>query len=73
MKSERKRDPLIVYTYRIALAVIYAIFIRPNGWWMKNASDPSKVQHPQSSDSKPQLWLERSSSDTKLSDAGRQY
>lgn len=69
MKSEQKFHPLIAKSYRIALSVLYTIFIIPNGWWVRHVA----ARKLQSTGSKPQLWLDRSTSDTQLDDARRQY
>lgn len=73
MTLEQKLHPLIAKIYRIALSVLYPIFIVPNGWWARNMLDPLNTKKPRATGSKPQLWLERSTSDTQLDDARRQY
>ncbi len=69
MTSEQKLHPLIAKCYRIALSALYTIFIIPNGWWLRNVA----ARKLQATGSKPQLWLDRTKSDTQLDHARRQY
>lgn len=73
MTLEQQLHSLTAKSYRLALLALYPIFIIPNGWWIKNVVEPLKARKQSATGAKPQLWLDRSTSDTRLDDARRQY
>lgn len=60
--------------YKIALSILYKLFITPVGKWSRRNRDPFLVKEDAGGDGQhTSLWLERSSSDKTIRDARRQY
>ena len=64
---------IVIYIYHISLNVLHALFIRTNGWWANKVSDPLKVIPLKPNASEHDLWENRTSPDTELEHARRQY
>ena len=59
--------------YRLSLEVLHALFIRTNGWWANKVSDPLRITPLGANPAEYDLWEDRTTSDTKLEQARKQY
>lgn len=65
--------PLIRVIYRITLVLIYYVLVFPLGRWLRKNPSASSVNDEAGPEDKQSFWLERKTTDTRLSNARRQY
>lgn len=60
-------------SYRFFLTALYWVFIRPFGFWARHVSDPLNLAVQNKKNTDTDFWCKRTTQDSKLNDARKQY
>ncbi len=60
-------------SYRLFLAALYWVFIRPFGFWARHVADPLNLATQDKKNTDTNFWCKRTTQDNNLNDARKQY